>query len=653
MSDPHVLGEFLLLIAMAAVGVAVFERLGLPAIAGFLVMGALVGPAGLGWVSDPERVRGLAELGVVFLLFEIGLELPLERLRRLWRHALLAGGLQVAVTVGLVTLAGSALGLGVRGALVMGGLVAMSSTALVMRLLADRGEVDAPQGQLAVGILLFQDICIVPLLLSIPVLTARDAGAARDAAFAVARSVVALGIFFLVARFVLPALLDRAARLRSRDLFSLLAFLIVVGSAAIAEWIGLTLAVGAFLGGLVVSATPYAHQLFAEVLPLRGVLLGLFFTAVGMLFDPAAAVHHAAPVLAYVTGTVVLKALVVALIVAVVLRQGLRLGVVTGLALAQTGEFSFVLAAAAAAAGLLDDWLMQIFVAGSVVTLVATPFLVSVAPRLADWLAGGADRLGRAPAQRSSRMDHTVLIGLGLGNRQLVRVLQALDIPWVAVDANALSVREAIARDEPVIYGDATRRPILERLGVPHALRVVVAISDPMATRRVVRLVRQLNPNATILARTRYVMDVDALYDAGASAVLAEEFESALGLLTQTLRSTGIPEGAVARFTDQLREEGYEPMRTPQVRLDPWLVELLEQISTEWVEVPDGLAPTTLGELRVRPRTGVNVLAVDRGGHTTPNPEADFALRAGDRLLVFGGSGAVEQLRALLQAQAG
>ncbi len=650
MSAPDILGEFLLLIAMAAVGVALFERLRLPAIAGFLVMGALVGPGGLELVDDPERVRSLAELGVVFLLFEIGLELPLERLRRLWRHALVAGGLQVLATVMLVWLAGRALGLSNRAALLMGALVAMSSTALVMRLLADRGEVDAPQGQIAVGILLFQDLCIVPFLLLVPVLAAEDPSGARMAGMSLARSGMGLAAFFVVARFVLPPLLDRAARLGSRDLFSLLAFLIVVGSAVAAERIGLTLAVGAFLGGLVVSASPYAHQLFAEVLPLRGVLLGLFFTAVGMLFDPLAAARHAHEVLAYVTGVILLKAAVVAAIVALGLREGLRIGVVTGLSLAQTGEFSFVLAAAAATAGLLSEPLQQTFVAGSVVTLLATPFLVAWAPRVGAWISSGADRLASpAPEVRPALAHHVVLIGFGLANRQLARVLSALGKPYVGADANAISVREALGRGEPVIYGDATRRPILERLGVQRAQLAVVALTDSVTTLRVVRMLRQLNPEATILARTRYVLDVDELQSAGANLVLAEEFESTLGLLARTLQAAGIPEGAVARFAEELREEGYELMRVPsEVALDPWLTELLEQVATQWVEVPEGGVEGSLRDLEVRARTGVNVLAVDRGGRTSPNPEPGYVIRPGDRLLVVGSSEAMDRLRSLL-----
>ena len=487
------LTELLLVLALATAGVALFERLRLPAIAGFLVMGALVGPGGARLIADPERVRALAELGVVFLLFEIGLELPLERLRRQWRSAVLAGALQVLLTVSCVAGLGIAWGLEPSTAIVLGALVAMSSTALVMRLLSERGEIDAPQGQIAVGILLFQDLCVVPFLLAVPILAAGEGVASGEVALGIARALGALAVFTAVSRFLLPVLLDRVARLRSRELFTMVAFLAVMGSAVIAEEIGLTLAVGAFVGGLVLSASPYAHQLFAEVVSLRGLLLGVFFTAVGMLFDPREAAEQGVEILAYAGGVILLKAGFVAVIVAFVLGQGVRLGVLTGVALAQTGEFSFVLAAAAAAAGLLDPGLVQVFVAGSIATLVATPFLVAVAPRLAAFLARHAEPNGGEPAARAEGpADHVAFVGFGLTGQNLARVLRARGISYAAVDTNAATVQEARARGGPVFYGDATRRAILDRLGVARARLVVVAISDPIATREIVALARRL-----------------------------------------------------------------------------------------------------------------------------------------------------------------
>jgi CPA2 family monovalent cation:H+ antiporter-2 len=647
------LSELLVLLAVATAGVALFERLKLPAIAGFLVMGALVGPGGIGLIGDPERVRELADLGVVFLLFEIGLELPLGRLKLLWRPALISGGLQVGGTLVVVSAAAAALGLDWRNAVVLGALVAMSSTALVMRLLSERGEVHTPQGQLSIGILLFQDLCVVPLLLLVPILADDSGRGSVGIGLEVGRALLALGIFCVVARFVLPPLLDRVARMRSRELFTMVALLTVLGSAVIAEEIGLTLSVGAFVGGLVLSMTPYAHQLFAEVVPLRGLLIGVFFTAVGMLFDWRVASEEWLAILAYTGMVVFLKAGLVVLIVAYPLRQGARLGVLTGLTLAQTGEFSFVLAVAAAQAGLLDDSLRQVFVAGSIATLLLTPFLVEISPRVAAVVSRGRSALRNAgETAPSGPRDHVVLIGFGLGGKNLARVLKSREIPFVAIDSNAVSVRESLRLKQPVIYGDATRPELLHRVDIRNAKLVVVAISDAIATREIVARIREISPSVPILARTRYVLEVDGLERAGATQVIVEELEATLELIGAALKAFGISSDAVSRFASELRDEGYVFLRTPEVILDPWLSELLEGVASEWVEVSDSLVgEPSLLDLGVRARTGATIVAIERRGTVTASPDAAFRVRAGDRLMALGNSETIERLTRLLAEQ--
>jgi CPA2 family monovalent cation:H+ antiporter-2 len=382
------------------------------------------------------------------------------------------------------------------------------------------------------------------------------------------------------------------------------------------------------------------------------VLLGVFFTAVGMLLDPRLAWQHAGLVAALLAAATLLKASLVTAALGLVLRVGRRTSVLTGLALAQTGEFSFVLAAAAATAGLLDREFEQAFVAASVLSLVATPFVLRAGPLLLD------GKGGRAPTPSAvvdpALSGHVVVIGQGLAGRNLTRVLQAIEIPWIAVDANPSSAVEAKARDERrVIFGDATRPALLERLGVRRARVVVVAVTDPIATRRIVELVRRLNPEAPLLARTRYVRDVDALHTLGASTVVAEEFEAAIDLLTHVLREFGLASGAVSTFVDELRDEGYALLQTPPgVALDPWLSELLQQVATEWVDVPEEFAPAqTLGQLALRSRTGASVLAVERRGVTTPNPHAAHQVEPGDRLLVFGAQPEIARVRALLAGE--
>jgi CPA2 family monovalent cation:H+ antiporter-2 len=645
--------EILIVVSAAAIGAAAFERMRLPAVAGLLVMGAIVGPGGLGMVEDPRRVRVLAELGVAFLLFEIGLELPIAALRRGWRAGVLAGALQVSLTVAGVATLAAVSGIRIETAIVLGMLVSLSSTALVMRVLAGRGELDAPHGQLSVGILLFQDLCLVPFLLAVPILSGAVGYQAQSLLQAVGRALLALGILVAAARFVLPWALERVASLRSPDLFSLFAFLMAIGSAVAAEEMGLTLAVGAFIAGLVVNASPYAHQLFAEVVPLRGILLGIFFTAVGMLFDPDAAREAWDGILAFVASVVVLKTGIIVGVVALVLRRGLRIAILTGLGLAQTGEFSFVLVAAVAPAGLLDPSLQQVFVTGSVLTLIATPFLVRGAPRLARLLEGSAERLGLrpdAPAEDAEVGDHVVIVGFGLAGRTLARVLKASSIPYRVVDQNPGVVGEAQQRGDPALFGDATRVAILQRLGVTRAKVVCIAISDPAATRRCMTVVRALAPDVRIVVRARYVQELDQLFAEGASEVVAEEFESTIDLFSKVLRGFDMPQQAIAHFAEAMRMEGYEFIReSAELPIDPWLAEVLHEVSTEWIDVPEAQeGERSIVDLEVRTRTGATILAVRRGGDTTPNPPPDFRIRSGDSMLVLASPEDLSQLRDLL-----
>lgn len=655
MEASHGLIEAVVLLALASAGLAITERLRLPSVVGFLVVGAIAGPEMLGLVSEPDRVRDLAEIGVIFLLFEIGLELPLERVRSLWRTALVGGGFQVVVTLCAVAAVGHAFGLAWSAALVVGAGVSMSSTAIVLRLLADEGQIDAPGGQFAVAVLLMQDLAIVPFLLFIPLL-AGDTTNLGDVAVVIGRMGIALAFVGFSVWFLVPRVLDRVAQTRSGELFSLLALLIVLGSALTAQTLGLTLAIGAFLAGVAASGSPYAHQLFSEVVPLRGILLGIFFTAVGMFFDPSGVLEAPATFLLDVFTITLGKILIVLIAGMLLLRRSLRVSLEAGLSLCQMGEFSFVLLGVAGQAELIEPVLQQRVVAASIATLLISPFLIRYAPTIAGAIA---DRLNHPGAAMPDEFEddgpeqnaRVVVIGYGPAGQTLIRLFRSLDVPYIAVDTNPSAALAAARTGEPVIYGDATRPQVLSHLRVWDARLVAIAISDPLATRRVVSRVRSLAPETPILARTRYVREVDRLSSAGATTVVAEEFEGSIELVARALESFDVPTGAIARFTEALREEGYGAIRAPAaLPIDPWLIELLDHTETEWVEVPMALSgEPTLGELDIRAQTGGNVLVIERGANSHPNPPPDFALKGGDRLLVLGGAENLLRVRQLLQ----
>jgi len=657
LSETTLLFELILLLALTAAGLALFERLGLPAIAGFLVVGAIAGPGGLGLVPDPDRVRVLAEIGVIFLLFEIGLELPMSRLRDLGKMGLIAGGAQVTVTVAVVAAGAGLMGLSPATSLVLGGLVSMSSTALVMRLLSDEAQIDAPHGRLAVSVLVFQDLAIVPFLLAIPFLAPGAESSAQGLVVSLIRMLAALGLVFFIVRVGVPRVLNLVAQARSPDLFSLLALLIVLGSAFLAEELGLTLAVGAFLAGVAATSSPYAQQLFSEVVPLRGVVLGVFFTAIGMLFDPHALLDHTPLILLYLVVTLVLKTGVVAAASTLLLGNSLRVALLAGLALSQTGEFTFVLAEAAAQAGLLGEPYYQVVLSGSILSLLASPFIVRAAPWIAETAVRWSDRKGTGeeilPEEDSDqKAQRVVVIGYGPAGQTLTRLLRTIDVPYIIIDNNPRAVERAQSHEAHIHFGDATRPVLLSWLGIAEARLVVVAISDALATRRIVTRIRLLAPDTPILARTRYVLEVDPLETAGASSVVAEEFEASIELVARTLELFEVPSGPIARFTQALRDEGYGAIRSPApLPMDPWLMELLEENDTHWLDCPANFPGNrSLQDLDVRAQTGCTVLAVEREGIANTNPDPGDPLRRGDRLLVLAEPENLGALKALLDS---
>jgi CPA2 family monovalent cation:H+ antiporter-2 len=380
------------------------------------------------------------------------------------------------------------------------------------------------------------------------------------------------------------------------------------------------------------------------------VLLGTFFTAVGMLLAPAQALAEWRGVALYVGGVVLLKAAIVTAVVAGALRAGVGVAVRTGLALAQTGEFSFVLAVAAGRAGLLGPPLDQVFVAGSVLTLLATPFLIRAAAPVARRLG----ELAPGPAvEAAPPAGHVLIVGFGFAGRSLARVLRATGIPYRVLEANPLRVAEARRRGERIAFGDATRPAILRHLGVASARLVCIAINDPQATRAIVEVTRALAPRVPLIARTRYVEDLDRLVALGANEVVAEEYEATLDFVSRVLRRFGTAESAIDRLADELRSEGYELLRAPTgVALDPWLAEILGELASTWVEVPVSAPPgRSIAELAVRKRTGVSILAVRRRDVLHPNPTPDFRIEPGDALLVLGGGRSLEALAALLAGE--
>jgi CPA2 family monovalent cation:H+ antiporter-2 len=562
---------------------------------------------------------------------------------------LIGGGLQVGLTIAATAGAATLFGRSIGQSIFFGFLVALSSTAIVLKSYVDRNEVDAPHGRAGVGILLFQDISIVFMLLAVPLLGGEDIVSFTSIALDLGSSLIALALLVLAAWFLLPKFLKKVVDLRSPELLLLTIVLFCLGMSWVTSIFGLSLALGAFIAGMVLADSDYSHQVTSEVLPFRDVFNSLFFVSIGMLLSVAALVANFGSVLVLVFALIVGKALIVWAIVRI-LGYPQRIATMTGLGLAQIGEFSFVLARAGQGADLLPDGDYQSFLAASIISMIATPFLIAAAPRLGyrvqailkDGMVADVENTEEDIHLTSSGglQQHVIIVGYGLNGRNLARVLRTVGVPYAILELNADVVRRAKGRGEKINFGDATRREVLLHAGIEQAWSMVLAMSDPAAARRTVDLGHRLNPNLHIIVRTRYVSEITELFDLGANEVIPEEFETSIEIFSRVLHRYGTPRNVIEQQIAMVREQGYEmlrsaalpagPVKTPEVGLDGASTETIILTDTSPVIGKD------LGELELRGKSGATVIAVVREGETKISPGANFKLREGDTVVLLG-----------------
>ncbi len=635
-----------IIFGVSAIVVFFLNRLRIPSLVGFLIAGILIGPHGLGLIKDVHDVELLAEIGVILLLFVIGIEFSLSTLLKMKKAVLGAGGSQVMLTILLTALAAYPLLADVNKSIFFGFLVALSSTAIVFKLLSEKGEVNSPHGWMMSGILIFQDLCVVPLMLITPAIGG-DGIDIKELSLKMAKAAVFVGAVLLAAKWIVPGLLHQIVRARSRELFITTIILLCLGIALLSSRFGLSLALGAFLAGLIISESEYAHQATADVLPFKDSFIGLFFVSVGMLMDVGYMMENCLKIalaVASIFGIKVLTGMISAMIIGSPIRVALR----TGLGLAQIGEFSFVLALAGKAAGLMTDDFYQVFLSASVVTMIITPFVFKASPNVSDWITSKVPLKKLMKGKRISEgkpfpkkiEDHVIIVGFGLNGRNLARVLMLSEIPYVVLELNNETVRKMQKKGEPIYYGDAASIEVLDKLGIKTAKILVVAILDAAATRRIVSVARKENPNIYIIVRTRYVAEVDELKKLGANEVIPEEFETSIEMFSRVLHHFHIPRNMIASYIENIRKDSYSVLRTVELPKKHLAErhEFLKDIETETylIKEDSNVAGHSIKELHLRGETGVTIIAIQRGEKIFQNPAPDFVLNSGDIVLLIG-----------------
>lgn len=633
---PHGLFADLVIVYAVALAIVIAAgRVGVPPIIALIAAGALSGPSGFRVIETPEEVDQLAEIGIVLLLFTVGLEFPMRELRRIWRPVVLGGALQVGGTAALTGAIAWFVGITPRAAVFIGLFLALSSTAIVLKELGRHNRLDSPPGRITTGVLLFQDLAVVLLLLAAPILAGSVDMSAVPGVFG--RAALAFIAILAVGRLVLPALFRLVTACGQREAFPLAVLVGSVGTAALGAALGVSMALGAFLAGLVLAGSEFSHQAHAEVRPLRDLLTSLFFVSLGMLLDGPALVRSLPLVVAISVAAVLLKALAAGGALAAT-GTPLRITAIAAICLAQVGEFSFVLGRDALRLGVLSADVWQLLLPASILTMLVAPTMVSLAPQLAERLRIGGP--GGAADATSPKAGHVLILGFGVGGRLVGTALRDFGIPYHIIDLNGATVREARAAAEPISYGDVTAPDTLAASGVADARAVVVVLSDPDAAMKVVRTVARLAPNVPVIVRARYRLEAARLQEAGAIAV-AEELEASLEVVAQLLAGLDVPGNIIQVIVEDYRRREAMPVlrmpaapRVPLSQLAPDV--LTAPVATHEVQDGDWAVGRTLQELNLRATTDVNVLAVRREGRSWTSPPPDLGLAPKDVLYLLG-----------------
>jgi CPA2 family monovalent cation:H+ antiporter-2 len=634
-------GDIALILVAALLGGLVAQRLGLPLVLGYILAGVAVGPnTGGPTVSSVHDIELLAEIGVALLLFAIGLHFSLDELAPVRRVALAGTAAQLALTIAFGYGLGRLLGFGWQEAAWFGALLSLSSTAVVLKSLSEQGVMGTLSSRVILGMLIVQDLAVVPLIILLPELGSIGAGLSELGA-AVLRAAVFLAVMVIFGRRILPWLMARVAAWGSRELFLLSVVAVGLGVGYATYLFGLSFAFGAFVAGMVLSQSDYSHQALADVEPLRDVFAMLFFVSVGMLLDPAFLLRNAGTVALVILLVFVVKGLVFAGTVRA-FGYGNIIPFAVGLGLFQVGEFSFLIAGVGLDAGTISGRSYSIMLTTAVVTMALTPFTTRLAPVLyGRWRERfPKEAMSTFNLPQTGLRDHVLIAGYGRVGSFVARLLARLGQPFGVVDSNPGRADEARDSGYAVVYGDAATEPVLEAAGVRRARLVIVTVPDPVGARLVVERARSMNPNVHVVARAATVEHLEELGRLGVYEAVHPESEAGLELGRQALSHLGVAVGDVERFADEVRRELYAPITRQGTDGDllAQLERVSRQIETQWVRLPENspLKGRTIGELEVRTETGASIVAIVRGDLVLASPGPDGRFEPGDLVGVLG-----------------
>lgn len=655
------LQDMLILLGFSAVIVFILQRLKLPSIIGFLLTGVIIGPYGLSLIKAVEQVEILSEIGVILLLFVIGMELSIKQLISIRKTVFIGGLLQVGITLIVTGSIYYFLGNSWNEAVFVGFLFSMSSTAIVLQSLQDQQMISAPHGRNALAILIFQDIIVVPMILVTPLIAggAEDIGASILSL--VLKSVVVLVITFISARYVVPRLMHAVARTNSKELFLLVTITICFAVAFLTSEAGLSLALGAFIAGLIISESEYSHQATSIILPFRELFTSFFFVSIGMLLDLDFFLSNIPLILLLIFVVFILKSVVVAVAVAI-LKYPIRTVFLTGLSLFQVGEFAFILSKVGIENNLLSPLTNQYFLAVSILSMILTPFIIIFSEEIADQLMRFLRSLGfhgtlsvkkhPEPAGLNDLENHLVIIGYGINGSNLAKAAASSNISFVVIEMNPETVEREKERGLPIIFGDATQNHILETVHLSRARAAVVAISDNTATRVIIKNIRANSDSLYLVVRTRYVIETAELIALGADEVIPEEFETSIQIFTNILQNFLVPEDDIGQLIKQVRADNYELFKGGLKRPKTYKSNNVSDFNITCLRMTSDsnrFLGKPLEELNLRMKFGINILGIKRKDKMLESINPKETLKYGDLIYIQGDQSNIEDFHQFIK----
>ena len=638
----EILQQFIIALVVAVVVVVILSRLKIPSVIGFLLTGILIGPHSLNLVHSGHEIEFLAEVGVMLLMFTIGLEFSIKRILSMRHEVLLIGVLQILITISTVfVLMKFLLGFNLQESILASFVISMSSTAIVLKSLQDKGQLQSPSGRIMTGILLFQDICVVPLIILTPLVGKLNDVDLTDILLKIGISFAFIVVIFFLSKFLLPKLFDLVCSFRINELFMILVLTLCFGLSILTNHLGFSLALGAFIAGMILAESDFIYQIEADIKPLKNVFLSIFFISVGMLLNIPFVIQNPSNIAIASVSILLVKTLIIAGI-AKIFKTPLNMSLLIGLGISQIGEFSFMLLNIARPLNFISDEYYQTFLSSSIISMMATPAFLGLGNLLLN-----KSELKQNIDEDEILQKHVIIAGFGVNGQNLSKIFKSLNIPYKIIEINPNTVKKFKKEGENIVFGDITKRDNLLHLGIDKARMMVIAISDWDATLKSVTTGRQINPNLKIIVRTEFVTQIEPLYKAGANIVISQEFEASLEIAAYVLKTLGIAGPIVRLKSEQLRKRHYGFFSGRSFGVQSKIVELaaISHINEAYTVLGDSkIIGKSIGILKTSIHTDdVNIVGIVRGENIIINPPDDFLIDSMDMILLFGKQNKIDE----------